>query len=267
MVRRSWAIGLVLLLGIAATGGIVSCGDGARTLEAGDGPLVYVPMGNSLTFWPRPDGMIYLYRDTLETDLGVTVDFRDHTVGGETSEGMLRRFRTDEQLRTDLAEADVVTLLIPNDEWTEPVMTVMGIGGRDPADCGGDDHQQCLRDVLDEYRANTDAIFAELMALCDPAEVLIRAQDFWNFKASEQVAAGTLAITNPYWRDANEHVAEVAGSYGIPVAQTNDEFMGPDGTDPPEERGLLGADHLHPTAAGAQLLVEMIHDLGYELAG
>jgi lysophospholipase L1-like esterase len=43
--------------------------------------------------------------------------------------------------------------------------------------------------------------------------------------------------------------------------------MGPDGTDPPEDRGLLGPDHLHPTAAGALLLAEMIHDLGYDLSG
>ena len=42
--------------------------------------------------------------------------------------------------------------------------------------------------------------------------------------------------------------------------------MGPDGTDNPEEKGLIGSDHIHPTKEGAQRMAEMIHDLGYGLA-
>jgi len=45
-----------------------------------------------------------------------------------------------------------------------------------------------------------------------------------------------------------------------------DDFMGPDGTKNPQADGLIGADGLHPTDAGAQRIAELIHDLGYGLA-
>jgi len=55
--------------------------------------------------------------------------------------------QSDEELRRDLQAADVVTMLICNDEWAVPSVTAAGVGGRNPADCGGDDNRQCLRDM------------------------------------------------------------------------------------------------------------------------
>lgn len=51
-----------------------------------------------------------------------------------------------------------------------------------------------------------------------------------------------------------------------PVARVYEEFMGPDGTDDPQDRGLVMTDQRHPTEAGALLIAEMLHDLGYDLA-
>ena len=160
---------------------------GTSALQVEEGPLVYVPMGNSLTFFPMSgsDNFNARYAAMLEADFGVDVEVRPHTVGGQRTDDFLEQLRTDDRLREDLGEADVVTLLIPNDEWAEPFQTAAGAGGRDPSDCGGVDHQQCLRDVIDSYKQQVDQIFDELTAIVDPAETLIRVQDFYEFGTNE----------------------------------------------------------------------------------
>jgi len=244
----------------------VSCGDPPTTLQVGEGPLVYVAMGDSFTFWPRGDGAIDGYADLLEESFGVPVEMRNHTRGGQTAENFVSRLRNDAWLRADLGEAHVITLLVPNDEWQDPIQTVMGSAGRDPAACGGDDHQQCLRDMLATHRDRIDEVFAELTAVVDPSEVLIRVQDSYMFP-TDGYTPETRAIVLVYWEEAQTYLREVAGRLGIPVADVFDEFMGPEGTDNPEERGLVGVDHLHPTERGALLIAELLGDLGYSLAG
>ncbi len=95
---------------------------GTSALQVEEGPLVYVPMGNSLTFFPMSgsDNFNARYAAMLEADFGVDVEVRPHTVGGQRTDDFLEQLRTDDRLREDLGEADVVTLLIPNDEWAEP---------------------------------------------------------------------------------------------------------------------------------------------------
>ena len=240
---------------------------GTSALQVEEGPLVYVPMGNSLTFIPGGSQSFNArYAAMLEADFGVDVEVRPHTVGGQRTDDFLEQLRTDDRLREDLAEADVVTLLIPNDEWAEPFQTAAGAGGRDPSDCGGDDHQQCLRDVIDSYKQQVDQIFDELTAIADPAETLIRVQDFYEFGTNE-LTQEAFDVSYPYWREGQEYVEQVAGQHGIPVAQVFDDFMGTDGLyiDLVAD-GLVGPDGLHPTAEGAGRMATLVHDLGYDLA-
>ena len=60
-----------------------------------------------------------------------------------------------------------------------------------------------------------------------------------------------------------DYVEESAARYGIPVAQVYDAFMGPDGTDDPYLKGLLDDDQLHPNAAGAALMADLLDQFGY----
>lgn len=101
-----------------------------------------------------------------------------HTVGGQFTQDFLERPQTNDRLRGDLAEADVILFLIPNGEWKEPCYTIMGEDGRDPADCGGSDGLECLRGVAASYQAMAELVFAELTTLADPSEALIRGMDF-----------------------------------------------------------------------------------------
>lgn len=285
MTRRGILIGLVVLaLGVGACGdgntgetfasstsrttGSVSGGtevpsDGTVTTEPALEPLVYVAMGDSLGNTPdEPEGVMWQYAQRLEGQLGRRIDLRNRVVGSIPSSVMLERLRTDEGLRADLAEADVVTTDIPINVWIEPLKTVSGWQGVDPANCGGEDGEQCLRDALDQYKADTDAIIDEIVAICDD-DVLIRLYDNFMINTGFKLETGTLDISNPYWKAGMDYVEESAARYGIPVAQVYDEFMGSGGTDDPYLKGLLLDDQLHPNADGAALIADLLDQLGY----
>ena len=191
---------------------------GGATLQVGDAPLVYVSLGPSSNFFPSPTtGMIFLYADMLEERFGVEVDQRDHTIGGDDAEALLERMRTNDRLRQDLAEAHVVTLMFPIDHWVSPMQTAGGFQGRDPALCGGDDNQQCLREALVTHKQHVDAILEELAGQCPPTEILIRIADTYMIHTRDKISAGALDFIIPYWRDAQEYIEEAAAGHGIPV--------------------------------------------------
>lgn len=257
--KRVLVLSLVLAL-------LSSCGDQASTLEIEDGRMVYVPMGDSFAFWPSGEGVIDVYAEMLADDFGVPVERRSHTVGGQEAAFFLYNLRNNDLLREDLADADAITLIVPNNEWTVPIQTATGYEGTDPANCGGSDSQQCLRDMISQHEDYVDAIFEELTAIADPSEVLIRVHDVYLFP-TDAYTEDTKELILPYWEDGQAYVDKVAGRYGIPVAHVFDEFMGPDGVDDPEAKGWIAGDHVHTNQAGAQRTAELIHDLGYELAG
>ena len=241
---------------------------GGSTLQVDEAPLVYASLGPSSNFFPGPTtGMIFLYADMLEERFGVEVDHRNHTIGGDDAEALLERMRTNDRLRQDLAEAHVVTLMFPIDYWVSPMQTAGGYQGKDPALCGGDDNQQCLRDALTTHKQHVDAILEELTLQCPPTEVLIRIADTYMIHTRDKISAGTLDFIIPYWRDAQEYIEEAAADRGIPVAQVFDALMGPDGLDDPEEKGLMLDDQEHPNEAGALLMADLVGALGYDLAG
>lgn len=241
---------------------------GGSTLQVNEAPLTYVSLGPSSNFFPGPaTGMIFLYADMLEERFGVEVDHRDHTIGGDDAEALLERMRTNERLRQDLSEAQAVTLMFPIDHWVSPMQTAGGYQGKDPALCGGDDNQQCLRDAAVTHKQHVDAILEELTLQCPPTEVLIRIADTYMIHTRDKISAGTLDFIIPYWRDAQEYIEEAAEGHGIPVAQVFDALMGPDGLDDPQEKGLMLDDQEHPNEAGARLMADLVDALGYDLAG
>lgn len=264
--RHLTCVAVALVVSMAGVGG---CSGEPAALDVGEGPLVYVVMGNSLMFDPSPLSVMNRYGDMLEADFGVEVSLRDHTVGAQRTDHFLERLRTDERLRKDLSEADVVLVVFSNDEWAEPAMTIMGSGGRDPATCGGDDGRECFREVIDDYNRMVDESLDELTALVDPSKALIRITDFYLFTDGPGGLDGAEFVERlgPLWKEAQDHVEEAAERHGIPVAQVWDVFMGSNGDELPEEKGLIAYDGIHPTEEGTKVMAQVIHDLGYELVG
>ncbi|MFO7961831.1 MAG: SGNH/GDSL hydrolase family protein, partial [Nitriliruptoraceae bacterium] len=107
--------------------------------------------------------------------------------------------------------------------------------------------------------------FDELTSIVNPAETLIRVHDFYQFHTNG--TQENFDLMYPYWREAQEYVEEVAGQYGLPVAQVFADFMGTDGAyiDLVAE-GLVEDDGIHPTGEGAERMATLVHDLGYDLA-
>lgn len=242
-----------------------ACSSDESGLDVGDGPLVYAVMGNSLMFTPQGSSVMELYEAMLAEDFGVEVDVRDHTRGAQSAEEFLSWVEENPVIRSDLADADVVMFVVPFDEWAEPWMTFSGQGGRDPADCGGDDGQQCLRDTMSVYGDLVDRIFAELMAIVDPTEQVVVTQDFYQFHTEQRTE--TTRLLYPYFEQIQDYTREVAGEYGVPVARVWDDFMGTDGEIPNlREAGLVQMDGAHLTDEGARRVADLYHDLGYDLS-
>lgn len=254
-----------------------ACSDsGSSTLTAPkdpDQPLVLWMYGDSLLWFPNlgQGGAIDRYMDMVEEDLGARVSLRRPPSSSFDGfpyglAALLADYLSSDQGRRDLTGADMILLESPTVELLNAVIVAAGLFDRDPADCGGDDNQQCLRDALAGFKDSIEASFALLTETVDPSETLIRAVGCYAPFVTEQVAAGTLAMTNPYWQGAQEFFAETAAEYGIPTARVFAEFDGPDGTNDPQDRGLIAADGLHPSEAGALLIAETIHNLGYDFA-
>ena len=243
---------------------VAACSSGESQLEVGDGPLVYVPMGNSLTYWPEGSALIDHYAAMLEEDFGVTVDRRAYTFPDQRADDFLTQLQNNEALRADLTEADVVTFLIPIGEWEEPLMTFAGVAGHDRSECGGDDDQQCLRDMVANYNTVVDEAFNELMSIVDLSEQVVLVQDIYQVHTERQ--GETTQLMYPYFQEAQAHVQETAAEHGIPAASVWDDFMGTDGDIPNlTEAGLVQTDGVHPTEDGALRIATLFHDLGYDL--
>lgn len=143
-------------------------------------------------------------------------------------------------------------------------MTVSSFPGMDPSSCGGDDREECLRDVLALYEKNTDEVFEAVTAIADPSETLIRVMDYPLVHMGD--LGDALEIVAPYWVESQDHVDRVAARYDIPVANVMERFCGPGCVEDPVATGLIAADQEHPTDEGAEIITRMIHDLGYDLA-
>lgn len=228
--------------------------------------MVLVAFGDSLmTHLSAPVPVLARYAEMLEEEFGVPVDVRNYSVYSSSPTDLLKVLDSSEVVQESLGEADVVLLEIPQGEQAI-FMTATGWQGRDPADCGGDDNEQCLRDYVTENKASVEEIFAKITAICDPSDTLIRALTMYQMDVKKRKAEDALQVTVPYFTEAQDNLEVIAAGYGIPVADVYDEFMGPDGTNDPQDRGLLNTDERHPTQAGADLIAEMLGHLGYDLA-
>jgi hypothetical protein len=218
----------------------------------------YVALGESITV-----GMTNRYAEILEQDLGVTILLHDWQVPNAHSSTLLEKLRTNEQLRQDLREAEVITLDIPLGVIASAMRT---FAFEEPGGCGGVDNQDCIREAFSIYMTDTDEIIAEIVSLRMPSEALIRVMDTWQLKVRETKESGSFGMYNQHWREANAHIFEVATRCGIPVARIYDAFMGVDGIEDPRELGLVGSDGLHPTRDGSALMAELFRNLGYDYA-
>lgn len=247
-------VGLIIILSLIACDARES--DLSNTLEPGEWD--YIVLGDSLTqFYPSK------FKALIEENFDgeVTINMKNRCVGGQSSSELLEYLQTDEKLREEIRDAELITFFIPFGGCEEAMA-----GYTEEADCGGEDNQDCLRECLAIYKDDTNAIFEELVSLRSPSDALLRAHDVHQFYTKLLQEKNKFDVINGYWREANAHVVAVAEKYDIPCAHVYDAFMGEDGRQPPEDNGLVWSDMIHTSQEGAQLLADLLHQLGYELA-
>lgn len=218
-----------------------------------------VLMGDSVLLHPKSQIV-----SRLEQELGVILEVHDwinpdiakyRGNGGERSADLLARLQTDEALRQDLRDAEVILFDIPfgilNDTCARP-------------DLPASELESCWAEVAVAYRADADAIFTELVALRDPADAIIRATDVWQFLWPMFHDLGIYDTVRPAWQAMNQAVADASARHGIPLVRAYEAFTGPDGERDPVAAGDVQADEFHLTPQGSERLVELIVALGFE---
>jgi len=206
----------------------------------------YVVLGDSRT-WGFPD----YYAAHIEADLGVKVTVHYWSRDGQMSGSLLLLLRNNQELRSDISEAEVVTFF--------------GNAGR--GYCGGIDTEDCFGQTLTDFRANLDAIIAEILSLRSTSDTIIRTMDWFHPCVKENKEDGIFEECKRCIEALNEQIVQAASEHNIPVVRTHPVFNGPDGDEDAREKGYVQADGLHHNEAGRVLIADLHRELGYEYAG
>jgi lysophospholipase L1-like esterase len=265
LLARPFVATLLLVLGILA----ISCGDGneeeVRAAPEPGASWDYVALGDST---PAGFGVgtayVGLYASYIEADLGVTVTVHDWATGAHrTTADWLKMLRTNQELRDDLSEAEVITLWLG---WHD-VLPSVGTAGNDGQCIKGEvPDLDCIREVVAPMEANFDAILAEIVALSSPTDALIRIADTANPFVGEWQELGIFEeLRGPAFEDWRNYLEQSAEEYNVSVVHSYRVLNGPNG----DEAGAteyMQPDGLHINAEGHKLLADLHRDVGYKYA-
>ena len=124
--------------------------------------------------------------------------------------------------------------------------------------CGGSDNQDCLREGLAAFQDNWDTTLAEIVALASSTETLIRPIAIRGVSPNIRRQYGSRgdefnafeSNTEAMW----DHMVQSCEEYGIPV--TDGRSI--------QEPQYFSLNGIFPNEEGVAVLVELLHDLGYE---
>lgn len=242
---------------VSAEGG----GEPASASAARDWDLVL--MGDSVLLQPANT-----LKRRLEGELGVNLrlsdwinpDLAKYPSGGERSADLVARLRTDEELRQDLRDAEIIVFDVP-------VGILNDVCPGDPGTLTVEEHVSCFDEAVALYKPDVEAVFEELVALRDPADAMIRVTDVWQMFHPTFVEAGAYDVVRSRWQEMNAAVHAQASRYGIPMVPSYEEFSGPDGDTDPVASGDVQDDELHLSPRGVERFVELLVSGGFAPVG
>lgn len=260
---------LVFLLPLSACGSTTPTAEGSASVAVESSSPSATPewdlvlMGDSVLLQPGST-----IEARLEQELGVNLQLRDwinpdlskYSQGGERSADLVERLRTDENLRQDLRDAEIIVFDVPTG-------IVNDVCTGDPSTATPETSASCFDEAVTLYKPDVEAVFEELVALRDPSEAMIRVTDVWQFLYPTFTAAGVYDAVRPRWQEMNQAVHEAAAQYGIPVVPAYAEFTGPVGDRDPVASGDVQDDELHLTSQGVEGFVDLLVSLGFAPVG
>ncbi len=95
---------------------------------------------------------------------------------------------------------------------------------------------------------------------------MIRAFDAYNPRlVSQCLPDGVFDECRACWENYNKAIHIAADEMGVPVANVFDAWNGIDHTEDPNEKGYVRDDGEHPNEKGADVIANLIRNLGYEM--
>ncbi|HKP71712.1 MAG TPA: GDSL-type esterase/lipase family protein [Pyrinomonadaceae bacterium] len=220
----------------------------------------YTALGDSLAYGMNDSqgGYAARFRNHVQTDTGATVNLINRGVPGWTSADLLNALRTDEGLRAQIANSQIVTFDIGGNDMLD------ALNRYSTGTCGGADNQDCVRSTVANFKANWNAIISQLLSLRSPSNTVIRTMDIYNPAVNLERFYGVFSILKPYLDDINRHVFLTAVSNRIACARVYQAFNGVNGELDAGARGYMSSDGVHPNDTGHQIIAGEFRALSYQ---
>lgn len=205
----------------------------------------YVAFGDSQAWlFPR------FYAKYIEADLGVKVQVIERSRSGERSVDLLNRLRTDQSVRDEVREAEIITYEASPAAYGS--LTCMWGGAPD-----------CSAESAPGYVADLDAIAKEILALRKGLPTVIRAQNFYSPFFKSWNKRGAYLECRRCWDALNESVLRAAAQNNVPVADVYSALNGPNHDADPLDKDYLSSDGIHTNDEGAKAIADAFRKLGY----
>jgi lysophospholipase L1-like esterase len=199
----------------------------------------YVALGDSLAVGLYASrSYVDRYAEYINIDAGARVNLMNYGQSGETSSWLLNALRSDKSLRQALSTADVITFNIGINDFGHAAEAY------EQRTCGGADNQDCLRAALEMFKANWDAIAAELLSLRSTKDTIIRTVGLGHTPHVDKAL-------EPYLDEVNEHIATTSTNNHIPYVRAR------------LDQGDVNPDGVHPNDKGYEVIAAQLRELGY----
>jgi lysophospholipase L1-like esterase len=231
--------------------------------------VLYTALGDSIGFGlfarPLSDGYVPTYRRFIEEDTNLNVELINLSFPTLTSGGLRSAIDGIREVRLLIAASRIVTVNIGSNDL---------LSARDDykdGTCGGADNQNCLREAVNRFRSNFNAILDTVLSLRSVNDTIIRTMNIYNPFVDVDMEQDSwpndegndFQVINMYLDDFNSIIADAANGRNIPFAQVHLAFNGPNGDVDPGDLGLIAFDGVHPNNQGHRLIADLLRGLGF----
>jgi len=203
-----------------------------------------------------------MYAALVSDTLGVTVAL-DESLAGPGTPRRLDQLVGSDSARDVVASAEIL-IVQPQPGWAAgPAFNAYFAG-----ECGGEANTDCLVSLAEEYSAYANEYYDVLLDLVAPGTIIrVASTASWgpegfypNLREDEPEVLFLFIDAVVAMMEESERAAETRG---IPTIDVSAAFNGPDYREPAPDDYLV-ADRLHLDHRGSEIVVELLHELGYE---
>jgi lysophospholipase L1-like esterase len=262
-IPRSAALIVTSLVLVACQGGGSTGSGSPPSPDSAGAGWTLVALGDSETTGsgdPSGQGWVAYYADVIRAGQSREVTVTNLAANGTTSDQLLRSIQSNEQVREQIAAADIV---------------VLGVGGADliagdeALAAGSCEGTTCYDPAIEAYTANIDDIAAAIMMVRAGKPTVLRAITMPN------VLTGAEDVIPPFLSDIatevgvhqargfNAATCEAMDAHGGACIDVLAAINGPQGSGDGYAAGLLNLeDCCYPNERGHRLIAELLYDTG-----